>query len=77
MDSKSYKMNIIDEAMSFDEFNLYWKKILISGGLRALERGDEFDWNKTLQFISNRNIYTSWEIEKDDVWGVHIKLKIF
>ncbi|PKC00468.1 hypothetical protein RhiirA5_428136 [Rhizophagus irregularis] len=35
MDSKSYKMKFIDEVMSFDEFNLYWKKILISGGLRA------------------------------------------
>ncbi|PKC69874.1 hypothetical protein RhiirA1_455450 [Rhizophagus irregularis] len=94
MDSKAYKMNIIDEAMSFDEFNLYWKKILISGGLRAWRKKcseliwknemlnnskvedlfyynykDEFDWNKTLQFItlvSNRNNYTSWEIEKDD-----------
>ncbi|POG81471.1 hypothetical protein GLOIN_2v1763394 [Rhizophagus irregularis DAOM 181602=DAOM 197198] len=73
MDSKAYKMNIIDEAMSFDEFNLYWKKILISGGLRALERGDEFDWNKTLQFISNRNNYTSWEIEKDDKYWEFIR----
>ncbi|PKY30138.1 hypothetical protein RhiirB3_447078 [Rhizophagus irregularis] len=178
MDSKAYKMNIIDEAMSFDEFNLYWKKILISGGLRAWrkkvsnrnnytsweiekdddlptyevlykrdvnkietdqcikckngvedwdhletneltikevlelsisnleeillgkekywelirgvynrkfntlskdkdEKEDEFDWNKTLQFISNRNIYTSWEIEKDDVWERSYKIKNF
>ncbi|PKK63251.1 hypothetical protein RhiirC2_789169 [Rhizophagus irregularis] len=85
MDSKAYKMKFIDEAMSFDEFNLYWKKILISGGLRAWRKKcseliwknemlnnskvedlfyynykDEFDWNKTLQFISNRNNYTSW-----------------
>ncbi|EXX57523.1 hypothetical protein RirG_206360 [Rhizophagus irregularis DAOM 197198w] len=38
---------------------------------------DEFDWNKTLQFISNRNIYTSWEIEKDDVWERSYKIKNF
>ncbi|UZO26744.1 uncharacterized protein OCT59_018958 [Rhizophagus irregularis] len=102
MDSKSYKMKFIDEVMSFDEFNLYWKKILISGGLRAWRKKcseliwknemlnsskvedlfyynykDEFDWNKTLQFISNRNIYTSWEIEKDDVWERSYKIKNF
>ena len=29
-----YKMKFIDEAMSFDEFNLYWKKIIIKGGIR-------------------------------------------
>ncbi|PKY60418.1 hypothetical protein RhiirA4_484102 [Rhizophagus irregularis] len=102
MDSKSYKMKFIDEVMSFDEFNLYWKKILISGGLRAWRKKcseliwknemlnsskvedlfyynykDEFDWNKTLQFISNRNIYISWEIEKDDVWERSYKIKNF
>ncbi|PKY32949.1 hypothetical protein RhiirB3_451507 [Rhizophagus irregularis] len=51
--------------MSFDDFNLYWKKHLIPGGLRAWR---EFDWNRTLQFISNRNsnCCTSWEIEKED-----------
>ncbi|PKY62739.1 hypothetical protein RhiirA4_489782 [Rhizophagus irregularis] len=82
MDSKAYKMKFIDEAMSFDEFNLYWKKILISGGLKAWRKKcSELIWKNEMlnssKFISNRNNYASWEIEKDDVWGVHIKLKIF
>ncbi|PKY16062.1 hypothetical protein RhiirB3_428380 [Rhizophagus irregularis] len=28
---------------------------------------DEFDWSRTLQFISNRNNYTSWETDKEDI----------
>ncbi|CAB5387246.1 unnamed protein product [Rhizophagus irregularis] len=34
-DLKVFAMKYIDEAMSFNDFNLYWKKILIPGGLRA------------------------------------------
>ncbi|RGB36593.1 hypothetical protein C1646_666821 [Rhizophagus diaphanus] len=78
---KIYKLNFVDEVMSFDEFNLYWKNMIIKVDIiewqkkcsdliwkneilnsKKLEdlfydynyRG-EFDWNKTLKFISNRN----------------------
>uniref|UniRef100_U9TBL8 Reverse transcriptase zinc-binding domain-containing protein n=1 Tax=Rhizophagus irregularis (strain DAOM 181602 / DAOM 197198 / MUCL 43194) TaxID=747089 RepID=U9TBL8_RHIID len=89
--------------MSFDDFNLYWKKHLIPGGIRAWRKKcseliwknemlnsrkvedlffynhkGEFDWNRTLQFISNRNSNcTSWEIEKEDVWERSYKIKNF
>ncbi|PKK62265.1 hypothetical protein RhiirC2_717830 [Rhizophagus irregularis] len=77
--------------MSFDDFNLYWKKHLIPGGLRAWRKkcseliwknemlNSEFDWNRTLQFISNRNsnCCKSWEIEKEDVWERSYKIKNF
>ncbi|PKK76488.1 hypothetical protein RhiirC2_772457 [Rhizophagus irregularis] len=58
---KIFTMKYIDEVMYFDDLNLYWKKHLIPGGLRALR---EFDLNRTLKFISNRNNCTSWDIEK-------------
>ncbi|PKY55679.1 hypothetical protein RhiirA4_478625 [Rhizophagus irregularis] len=45
---KIFTMKYIDEVMYFDDFNLYWKKHLIPGGLRALR---EFDLNRTLKFI--------------------------
>ncbi|PKY27072.1 hypothetical protein RhiirB3_442641 [Rhizophagus irregularis] len=34
-DLKVFAMKYIDEAMSFNDFNLYWKKFLIPGRLRA------------------------------------------
>jgi hypothetical protein len=37
----------------------------------------EFDWNRTLQFISNRNNYTSWETDQEDVWERSYKVKNF
>ncbi|PKY52379.1 hypothetical protein RhiirA4_469977 [Rhizophagus irregularis] len=37
----------------------------------------EFDWNRTLQFISNRNKYKSREIDNDDVWEQSYKIKNF
>ncbi|CAB5366788.1 unnamed protein product [Rhizophagus irregularis] len=35
---KIFTMKYIDEVMYFDDLNLYWKKHLIPGGLRALQR---------------------------------------
>ncbi|UZO09602.1 uncharacterized protein OCT59_029819 [Rhizophagus irregularis] len=60
---------------------LIWKNEMLNSSkvedLFYYNYKDEFDWNKTLQFISNRNIYTSWEIEKDDVWERSYKIKNF
>ncbi|PKY53813.1 hypothetical protein RhiirA4_472233 [Rhizophagus irregularis] len=85
-----YIVEIIEEALIVNEFNLYWEKILITGDYRGwrkkcteaiwkneiLNSGKldlfyynfkcEFDWFRTLKFVSNRNKFSAWQCSDDD-----------
>lgn len=61
--------------------NAIWKnEILNSKKLEDLfyyNFSNEFDWNKSLKFISNRNKYSFRQCGKDDSTIDHIKSKIY
>ncbi|PKB93194.1 hypothetical protein RhiirA5_442059 [Rhizophagus irregularis] len=64
--------------MSFDDFNLYWKKHLIPGGLRAWRKKcSELIWkNEMLNIIEIVTVHHG-KSKKKMYGNVHIKLKIF
>ncbi|PKC05914.1 hypothetical protein RhiirA5_420305 [Rhizophagus irregularis] len=45
---KIFTMKYIDEVMYFDDLNLYWKKHLIPGGLRALRKSILYEKSEVL-----------------------------
>lgn len=93
MKIKIWNLSFNEGALTFDEYNLYWKDMIVPGSFRNWHKQcseiiwknemlnsnliddlfyynykDEFDWKKTLNFISNRNRYSKWEVsEKDSI----------
>ncbi|RGB30835.1 hypothetical protein C1646_764850 [Rhizophagus diaphanus] len=74
---ETYEMDVIDEALTINEFNLYWKYALITEDLFYFNFKNEFNWVKTLNFISNKNKFTFWQCNDEDTKERSYKIKIF
>ncbi|PKY51335.1 hypothetical protein RhiirA4_468305 [Rhizophagus irregularis] len=87
----NHKFEIIDSALLTNDYNLFWKKQIITGGFRqwrkkvtdAIWKNEllnseklndlfmynfkkEFDWQSTLEFISNRINFTQRQCNEKD-----------
>ncbi|RGB25789.1 hypothetical protein C1646_820816 [Rhizophagus diaphanus] len=71
----NYKIELIESALLINEYNLIWKKKIVTGGFRKWRKKKEFDWQSTLEFISNRINFSARQCNVKDTRDRSYRIK--